>query len=118
MSDGSDSRHEFHGVEKTPFPFAIGFVSGRLLEHFDRTGRKRFVRLEHLGTVGRRRHNQNRRRTMRHDVFRRAETRHHRQHHVHRHHVGTECLTQVNGLLAVARLGYQLDLRIRGERGA
>ena len=87
-------------------------VTGRLFQHIDRAGRERVVDLEQLAAIDRGRHDQDRRRTMRHDVFGGGKAAHHRQHHVHGDHVGPVLPAQLDGALAVLGLADHLDVRI------
>ena len=91
------------------------FDAGRLFQDIDRAGRQRLVDLEQLAAIDRRRHHQDRRRTMRHDVFGGGKPAHHRQHHVHRDHVGPHLQAQLDGALAVLGLADHLDVRLGAE---
>ncbi len=112
MRDHADARNELQGREEPSLPRALRLVAERLLQDVDRAGRERVVGLEYLAAVHRRRHDQDRGRTMRHDVFGGGEAAHQRQHHVHGHDVRTQPLAELDPLLAVDGDADELDLRI------
>src|SRR4029077_2724095 len=49
---------------------------------------------------------------MGHDVFRRGQSTHHREHHVHRDYIRAQLLAELDCFLSVLGLGYQIDVGV------
>ena len=118
MRHHANARHELDGGDELSFPRAVRFGSPRLLQHVDGPGGQGLVGLEQLAPVRRRRDDENRRRTVRHDVLGRAKAAHDRQHHVHRHHIGPKRVAALDGLLPIPGFTHDLQRRIGGEHVA